>query len=125
VLWSVISHFLAAKTPCFTLGLVEKRKRQCGFMALRQDDPLTLEISNAGFRFGHSLHGNADFETVHFAFQISGFHTYNVLVNRNHALVKAVLAASSHPRLPGRSPRPSRPPSGRPRGVHPGSPAAR
>ena len=28
-----MSDFLAAKTPCFALGLVEERQRQCGFMA--------------------------------------------------------------------------------------------
>ena len=47
-----MSDFLAAKTPCFALGLVEERKRQCGFMALRLDEPLPPEITNPGFRFG-------------------------------------------------------------------------
>ena len=28
-----------------------------------------LKSPTPGFRFGHSLYGNADFETVHFAFQ--------------------------------------------------------
>jgi hypothetical protein len=87
-----MSDFLAARTPCFALGLVEERKRQCGFMALRLDEPLPPEITNSGFRFGHSLFGSADFETLHFAFQFYGFHTYNVLVNPGNPLVKAVLA---------------------------------
>jgi hypothetical protein len=87
-----LSDFLAAETPCFALGLVEERRRQCGFMALRLDEPLPPQISDAGFRFGHSLYGSADFETVHFAFQFYGFKTYNVLVNPNNPIVQAVLA---------------------------------
>jgi len=74
-----MSDFVASETPCFALGLVEERKRRCGFMALRLVEPLPPAISDAGFRFGHSLYGNADFETVHFTFQFYGFHTYNVL----------------------------------------------
>ena len=87
-----MSDFLAAETPCFALGLVEERTRPCGFMALRPDEPLPPAISDAGFRFGHSLFGNADFEAVHFAFEFYGFKTYNVLVNPNNPIVQAVLA---------------------------------
>jgi hypothetical protein len=87
-----MSDFLAAPTPCFALGLVEERKRQCGFMALRLDEFLPPTIADAGFRFGHSLYGNADFEAVHFAFEFYGFKTYNVMVNPNNPIVQAVLA---------------------------------
>ena len=86
-----MNDFLSADTPCFALGLVEERKRQCGFLALRPDEIIPPDISNAGFRFGHTLYGNADFEVVHFAFEFYGFKTYNVLVNPNNPLVKAVL----------------------------------
>src|SRR6516225_6658134 len=87
-----MSDFLSAETPCFALGLVGERKRQSGFIALRLDEPLSPEITNAGFRFGHSLYGTTDFETVHFAFYFYGFHAYNVLVNPINGLVMAVLA---------------------------------
>jgi len=87
-----MSDFIAAETPCFALGLVEERKRPCGFMALRLDESLPPAISDAGFRFGHSLYGNTQFEAVHFAFQFYGFKTYNVLVNPNNPIVQAVLA---------------------------------
>jgi hypothetical protein len=87
-----MSDFLAAEPPCFALGLVEERKQQCGFMALRLEDFLPPEISDRGFRFGHSLYGSALFETVHFAFEFYGFKTYNVLVNPNNPLVMVVLA---------------------------------
>ena len=30
-------EFIAADAPCFALGMVEERKRQCGFVALRPD----------------------------------------------------------------------------------------
>jgi hypothetical protein len=86
-----MSDLLAAEPPCFALGLVEERKEQCGFMALRLDEFLPPEISDAGFRFGHSLYGNKDFETVHFCFHFYGFKTYNVQVNPNNRLVMAVL----------------------------------
>ena len=86
-----MSDFLSAPTPCFALGLLEERKRPCGFLALRPDDVIPPEISAAGFQFGHSILGNANFEVVHFAFRFYGFKTYNVLVNPNNPLVRTVL----------------------------------
>ena len=88
-----MSDFLSAETPCFALGMLEERKRSCGFLALRPNEVITPEISDAGFLFGHSLIGNADFEVVHFAFHFYGFKTYNVLVNPNNPLVRTVLTS--------------------------------
>ena len=86
-----IRDFIAAESPCFALGLVEERKQQCGFLALRPDEVIPPEISAAGFNFGHALLGTAEFEVIQFAFQFYGFETYNVLVNPNNHLVKKVL----------------------------------
>jgi hypothetical protein len=87
-----MSEFLAADPPCFALGMVEERKRLCGFLALRPGESIPPEISSAGFRFGHSLLGTTEFEVIHFAFEFYGFATYNVLVNPNNPLVRTVLA---------------------------------
>ena len=81
-----MSDFLAAETPCFTLGLVEERKGQCRLHGAPSGRALPPAISDAGFRFGHSLYGNADFEAVRFAFQFYGFKTYNILVNPNNPI---------------------------------------
>ena len=86
-----IRDFIAAESPCFALGLVEERKQQCGFLALRPDEVIPPEISAVGFNFGHALLGTAEFEVIQFAFQFYGFETYNVLVNPNNHLVKRVL----------------------------------
>jgi hypothetical protein len=83
--------FIAADTPCFALAVVEERKEQRGFLALRPDRAIPPDISSAGFRFGHSLLGGAHFEVVHFAFDFYGFATYNALVNPNNPLVRRVL----------------------------------
>ena len=88
-----MSDFLSAETPCFALGMLEERKRCCGFFVLRPNEVIPPEISDAGFLFGHGLIGNADFEVVHFAFHFYGFKTYNVLVNPNNPLVQTVLTA--------------------------------
>lgn len=88
-----MSAFIAADTPCFALGMVEERKKQCGFLALRPDKVIPAEVSNVGFRFGHSLLGTSQFEVVHFAFEFYGFEIYNVLINPNNPLVQAVLTA--------------------------------
>lgn len=88
---SFISEFLAAPAPCFALGMVEERGRACGFLAVRPDEVIPHDSTDAGFRFGHSLIGTAHFEVVHFAFEFYGFKTYNVLVNPNNTLVRAVL----------------------------------
>ena len=72
-----IRDFIAAESPCFALGLVEERKQQCGFLALRPDEVIPPEISAAGFNFGHALLGTAEFEVIQFVFQFYGFETYN------------------------------------------------
>jgi hypothetical protein len=87
-----MSDFLAAESPCFALGMVEEHGRQRGFMALRPDATIPEAVTSGGFRFGHSLFGNAAYEVVHFAFEFYGFSTYNVLVNPNNPLVRTVLA---------------------------------
>jgi len=86
-------EFVSADTPCFALGMVEERKRQCGFVALRPGAIIPPEVCDRGFRFGHSLLGNASFEVVQFVFEFYGFRTYNGLVNPNNPLAQAVLTA--------------------------------
>ena len=86
-----MSDFLSAATPCFAIGMLEERKRACGFFVLRPNEVIPPEISDAGFLFGHGLIGNTDFEVVHFAFHFYGFKTYDVLVNPNNPLVRTVL----------------------------------
>lgn len=76
-------EFVSADAPCFALGMVEERKRQCGFLALRPDKAIPPEVCDGGFCFGHTLVGNASFEVVQFVFEFYGFATYNALVNRN------------------------------------------
>jgi len=87
----LMRDFFSAPSPCFALGLVEERRQPCGFLALRPQEVIPPEISDAGFRFGHSLLGTAEFEVVHFAFEFYGFTTYNVLINPNNAVARAVL----------------------------------
>jgi hypothetical protein len=84
-------EFIAAETPCFALGMVEEHQRPCGFLAIRPDEVIPPDVTDAGFRFGHSLFGNADFAVVHFAFEFYNFKTYNVLVNPNNPVVQTVL----------------------------------
>ena len=86
-------EFISADAPCFALGLVEEGKRRCGFVALRPGKTIPREVSNRGFRFGHCLLGNDDFEVVHFAFEFYGFETYNTMINPNTPLARAVLTA--------------------------------
>jgi len=89
-------EFLFADIPCFALGVAEERQRPCGFLALRPHKVIPPAISNAGFRFGHALLGNAHFEVVHFAFEFYGFETYNVLINPKNPLVQTVLTTMVH-----------------------------
>ena len=86
-----IRDFIAAESPCFGLGLVEVRKQESVFLALRPNEVIPREISAVGFNFGHALLGTADFEVIQFAFEFYGFETYNVLVNPNNRLIKKVL----------------------------------
>jgi hypothetical protein len=86
-----IDEFISAEAPCFALGLVEERKQTCGFLALRPRIVIPEEYTRTGFRFGHSLLGNADFVVVHFAFHFYNYDTFNVLVNPNNPVVQTVL----------------------------------
>lgn len=85
------NDFLAAKAPCFALGMIEECQQALGLMALRPPQEIPQEVLALGFNFGHSLIGNADFEVVHFAFEFYGFATYDVLLNPSNPLVNAVL----------------------------------
>ena len=60
--------FLAAPAPCFTLRVVEERRRQCGFLALRPEEPIPSEITAGGFNLGHALLGTSTYEVVQFGF---------------------------------------------------------
>ena len=64
-----IRDFIAAEPPCFALGLVEERKQECGFLALRPDEIIPREISAVGLNFGHALLGTAQFVVIQFAFE--------------------------------------------------------
>ena len=86
-------EFLSADAPCFALGMIEEGKRQCGLVALRPDKPIPPAVCDGGFRFGHTLRGNASFEVVQFIFEFYGFGTYNALVNPNNPLARAVVTA--------------------------------
>ena len=86
-----IDAFITAEAPCFALGLVEERKQTCGFLALRPKIVIPEEYTRTGFRFGHSLLGNADYVVVHFAFHFYNYETFNVLVNPNNPVVQTVL----------------------------------
>lgn len=86
-------EFVSAEAPCFALGMVEERKRQFGFLALRPDKAIPPEVSSGGFRFGHTLLGNESFEVVQLVFGFYGFATYNALVNPNNPLARAVLTS--------------------------------
>jgi hypothetical protein len=88
---SFIRDFLAAESPCFALGLVEEQRHVGGFLALRPPRAIPPTITDAGFRFGHCLLGNADYVVVQFVFAFYGFETYNVLVNPNNLLVRTVV----------------------------------
>ena len=86
-----IHDFVAARTPCFALSMIEERKQKLALLALRPREIIPPEIMEPGFNFGNSLLGNDHFEVVHFAFEFYGFGTYNVLVNPNNPLVLTVL----------------------------------
>lgn len=79
-------EFVCADVPCFALGMVEEGQRRCGFVALRPDKVIPREVSDGGFRFGHGMLGNDNFEVLHFAFKFYGFETYNALTNPNNPL---------------------------------------
>lgn len=87
-----MDEFLAAPTPCCALGLVEVRQRLCGFLAIRPNETLPPNITDAGFRFGHSLLGTSRYLVVHFAFEFYGFARYNVLVRPDNRIVRTVLS---------------------------------
>jgi hypothetical protein len=86
-----IEDLLSTDGPCFGLGLAEERKELCGFLALRPGVLIPGQVTQKGFRFGHSLIGTSAFEVVHFAFEFYGFGSYNALVNPSDPVVQTVL----------------------------------
>src|SRR5580658_2623632 len=86
-----MSEFVAAEPPCLALSLTEEGADACALVALRLDRAIPRKVSAAGFRFGHSLLGARTWEVVHFAFEFYGFATYNVRINPNTPVARAVL----------------------------------
>jgi hypothetical protein len=72
--------------------MLEERNRRCGYWALRPEESIPPEVSDAGFRFGHALLGTSAFEVAQFTFEFYGFKAYNAIVNPNNLLVRAVLS---------------------------------
>jgi hypothetical protein len=85
-----ITDFLAADAPAVALGMVEERRQQHGFLAMYPDVVIPSQATQGGFRLGHSLLGTSAFLVVHFSLEFYGFTTYNVLVNPNNPVVRAV-----------------------------------
>jgi len=75
-----MQEFLAAEPPCFALGMVEERQKQCGVLALRVDEVIPTAIADGGFQCGHALCGTTAFAVLHVVFAFPGFQTYNVLI---------------------------------------------
>jgi hypothetical protein len=71
--------------------MIEERKQKLGLLALRPGEVIPHEVMERGFNFGHALLGNDQYQIVQFAFDFYGFATYNVLLNPNNPLVRAVL----------------------------------
>ena len=88
---SFMEVFLAAARPCCALGLVDVQNQPCGFVALRPEPAIPPHVSATGFKFGHTLYGNNQFEVVHFSFEFYGYQTYNVLINPNNGIAQVVL----------------------------------
>ncbi len=89
----LMRDFIAATAPCFTLGVLEQRGRQCAFLALRPNESIPSDIAAGGFNFGHALLGTSEFDVIQFAFHFYGFGTYHVLVNPGNPLVQTVLTS--------------------------------
>lgn len=82
---------MSVPTPCCALGLVEERKRTCGFLALRTNKFIPPDVTRTGLNFGHSLLGTSRYLVVHFAFEFYGFGRYHVLVQPDNPIVRRVL----------------------------------
>ncbi len=86
-----VENFLDEAAPCFAMGVLEQRKKQCAFLALRLEEFISDDVSSLGFNFGHSVFGNKDFEVLHFAFSFYGYKTYNALINPSNMIIKTAL----------------------------------
>jgi hypothetical protein len=86
-----VRDFLGSSAPCFALGLIGALGQEFALLALRPGVELPDRATENGFGFGHSVLGDSTYEIVHFAFEFSGFATYNTLLNPSDPLVRTVL----------------------------------
>ena len=63
-----VEDLMSAGESSFGMGIVEERKKNCAFLALRTAEEIPDGITAAGFSFGHSVYGTSVFEVIHFAF---------------------------------------------------------
>ena len=87
---SFFDSFGEQESPCAALGLVEIRKKETGFIAIKTGQ--TINSAN-GFELGAQLLGSKDFAMLHLIFSFGqGWGTYDVLLNLNTPAAKKAMS---------------------------------
>jgi hypothetical protein len=86
-----LASFINEEAPCAALGIVETRKQEKGFIALKAEKE--LGDYEQGFDLGTELLGNDRFAVLHLILNFSENNTYDVLLNLGAAATKRVLRA--------------------------------
>jgi len=88
----LIRDLMAAQAPCFALGYVKDRQDNCGFIAVRPENPIPNQVTQQGMNFGHSVLGTSQYKVLHFGFEFYGHATYHGLVPVGNPIIQAVIS---------------------------------
>jgi hypothetical protein len=86
-----LESFVDEEAPCAALGIVEIRKQEEGFIALKAEKD--IGDYQQGFELGTQLLGGSGFAMLHLVFNFRDSNVYDVLLNLGEPATKRVLHA--------------------------------
>ena len=87
-----VDSFALGKGPnSLTLGVVEERKKEIGFIAIRPLENIPENVWAQGFNLGQRLIEEGDIQLIHFVLSFYRYHDFHIVLNPNNKIIRHVL----------------------------------
>jgi len=80
-------------TPSFAMGVIVENEKTCGFLALKADKQIPVEVTSRGFNLGHGILGTDDYKVAQFSFQLYDYEIFHAIINPSNPIAHHVLSA--------------------------------
>ncbi|MDH5327689.1 MAG: hypothetical protein OEY58_19720 [Gammaproteobacteria bacterium] len=84
-----LDNLMDEPTPCLSIGILQERKKEVGFILLRPDEDIPENVTNQGFQLGNRMVGaDAKESVIQLSFAFYDYGVYHGLVNPSNPVVK-------------------------------------